>query len=136
VHAQGVARRLVQHQAEVVEAHYGMEPAGQFVEERRQIAVRGDRFRDGQQGSVLVTGGGCLSVKGRACHGETWSVNRPKPANGALAPPGARGRLPVENFTAFQGSERRVRLLGRSWRASVRHTSARIAIPPTCSGRI
>ena len=56
--------------AEVIEAHHLMEPAGQLMEQRGQIAVRDDRFRDRQQGAVRVAGGGCLSVELSACHGE------------------------------------------------------------------
>ena len=37
--AHGVARRLVQEQDEVVEAHHLVEPAGQLVEQRGQVAV-------------------------------------------------------------------------------------------------
>ncbi len=54
VQPHGVARRLVQNEAEIVEAHHLVKPAGQLVEQRRQVAVRDDRFRDGQQGSVRV----------------------------------------------------------------------------------
>ena len=47
---------LVQDQGEGIESHHVMEPAGQFMEQRGQIAVRRDRLRDGQQGPVrLVT---------------------------------------------------------------------------------
>ena len=49
--------RLVQDQGEVIEAHHLVEPAGQVVEERRHVAVRDDRLRDGQQGPVLVAAG-------------------------------------------------------------------------------
>ena len=70
VQAHGVARRLVQDQGEAIELHHLMEPAGQFVEQRGQIAVRDDRFRNGQQGSVQVASGSCLSVEVSACHGE------------------------------------------------------------------
>ena len=70
VQAHGVGRRLVQDQGEVIEAHHLMEPAGQLVEQRGQIAVRDDRFRNGQQGPVPVAGGSCLSVEVSACHGE------------------------------------------------------------------
>ena len=38
--AHGVARRLVQDQGEAIELHHLMEPAGQLVEQRGQIAVR------------------------------------------------------------------------------------------------
>jgi hypothetical protein len=39
VQAHGVGRRLVQHQGEEVEARHLMEPAGQVVKQRGQIAV-------------------------------------------------------------------------------------------------
>ena len=52
----------MQDQGEIIELHHLMEPAGQLMEQRRQIAVRDDRFRNGQQGSVAVAGGSCLSV--------------------------------------------------------------------------
>jgi len=49
----------VQEQGQVIEAHHLMEQAGQLVERRSQLPVRGD----------------CLSVKMSAGHGETpWFV--------------------------------------------------------------
>jgi hypothetical protein len=62
VQPHGVARRLVQDQAEVIEVHHVVKPPGQLVEQRGQVAVRDDRFRDGQQGSVRVVTGSRLSV--------------------------------------------------------------------------
>jgi hypothetical protein len=62
VQAHGVGRRLVQDQGEVIEAHHVMEPAGQLVEQRGQVAVRGDRLRDGQQGPVWLASARCLSA--------------------------------------------------------------------------
>ena len=69
--AHGVARRLVQDQGEAIELHHLMEPAGQLVEQRGQIAVQDDRFRNGQQGSVRrsAVAVACPS-KAIACHGE------------------------------------------------------------------
>ena len=61
--AHGVARCLVQDQGEAIELHDLMKPAGQLLEQRGQIAVRDDRFRNGQQGSVAVASGSCLSVE-------------------------------------------------------------------------
>ena len=52
--ARGVARRLVQGRAEVIEAHHFMKPDCQLMEQRGQIAVRVDSFRYGQQGLVCV----------------------------------------------------------------------------------
>ena len=60
--AHGVGRCLVQDQGEVIEAHHLMEPAGQLVEQRGQIAVRDDRLRNGQQGPVWLASGSCLSA--------------------------------------------------------------------------
>jgi hypothetical protein len=57
MHLHGVARRVVQDQREVIEAHDVMKPVGQRVEQRGEIAVRDDRFRHREQGSVsLITG--------------------------------------------------------------------------------
>ena len=62
VQAHGVGRCLVQDQGEVIEAHHVMEPAGQLVEQRGQVAVRRDRLRDGQQGPVWLASARCLSA--------------------------------------------------------------------------
>ena len=58
----GVARCFVQGQAEIIEVHHLMEPAGQLMEQRGQIAVRDDRLRNGQQGPVPLVGGLRLCV--------------------------------------------------------------------------
>ena len=73
VQAHGVGRRLVQDQGEVIEAHHLMEPAGQLVEQRGQIAVRDDRFRDRQQGPVLLAGGKLLAVSFEVSHSSRHS---------------------------------------------------------------
>jgi hypothetical protein len=62
VQPHGVARRLVQDQAEVIEVHHLVKPAGQLVEQRGEVAVRDDRFRDSQQGSVRAETVSRLSV--------------------------------------------------------------------------
>jgi hypothetical protein len=62
VHAHGVARCFVQGQAEIIESHHEMEPAGQLMEQRGQIAVRDNRFRNGEQGAVPLVGGLRLCV--------------------------------------------------------------------------
>jgi hypothetical protein len=62
MHAHGVARRLVQEQGEVIEAHQVMKLSGQLMEQRGQIALRDNRFRNGQQGSVLMVRGRSMSV--------------------------------------------------------------------------
>ncbi len=70
VQAHGVGRCLVQDQGEGIELHHLTEPAGQLVEQRGQIAVRDDRLRNGQQGSVQHRLRP-LPVRRRiACHGE------------------------------------------------------------------
>jgi hypothetical protein len=71
MNAQGVARCFVQGQAEIIEVHHLTEPACQLMEQRGQVAVRDDRFRNGQQSAVPVIDGRCLSFQVRACHGET-----------------------------------------------------------------
>jgi hypothetical protein len=53
VRAHGDARCFVQVQGEIIEANHLMEPACQVMEQRGQIAVRDNRFGDGQQGLVL-----------------------------------------------------------------------------------
>ena len=68
--AHDVVRRLVQDQGEPIELHHLMESAGQVMEQRGQIAVRNDRLRNGQQGSVRVASGRCLSVQVSLCHAE------------------------------------------------------------------
>ena len=60
--AHGVGRRLVQDQGEGIESHHLMEPAGQLVEQRGQIAVRCDRLRNGQKGQVRLVTDSCLTV--------------------------------------------------------------------------
>ncbi len=70
VQAHGVARCLVQDQGEAIELHHLMEPAGQLVEQRGQIAVRDDRFRNGQQGSVPLAASLSLRITLKPCHGE------------------------------------------------------------------
>jgi hypothetical protein len=62
VDAHGVAGCFVQVQGEIIEAHHLMEPAGQLMEQRGQIAVRDNRFRNGQQGLVLMVRGRGLWV--------------------------------------------------------------------------
>jgi hypothetical protein len=47
----------MQEQAEVIEPHHLMELVGQLVEQRGEIAVRDDRFRNSEQGPVLPIGG-------------------------------------------------------------------------------
>jgi hypothetical protein len=47
MNAQGVARCFVQGQAEIIEAHNLMELACQFMEQRGQLAMRDNRFRNG-----------------------------------------------------------------------------------------
>ena len=47
MNAQGVARCFVQGQAEIIEAHHLMEPACQLMEQRGEIAVGENRFRNG-----------------------------------------------------------------------------------------
>ena len=68
--AHDVARCLVQDQGEAIELHYPMEPTGQLVEQRGQIAVQDNRFRNGQQGSVQVGHGGFLPLEGCNFHCE------------------------------------------------------------------
>ena len=46
-----------------------MEPAGQLMEQRGQVAVRDDRFRDGQQCPVRLAGARRLSVRVSGCYG-------------------------------------------------------------------
>ncbi len=70
VQPHGLARRLVQDEAEVVEAHHLVKPGGKLVEQRGQIAVRDDRFRNGQQGPVRLAGGRGRAVYVSGCHGE------------------------------------------------------------------
>jgi hypothetical protein len=47
MNAQGVARCFVQGQAEIIEAHHLMEPACRLMEQRGEIAVGDNRFRNG-----------------------------------------------------------------------------------------
>jgi hypothetical protein len=47
MNAHGVARCFVQAQAEIIEAHNLMESACQLMEQRGQIAVRDNCFRNG-----------------------------------------------------------------------------------------
>ena len=47
MNAQGVARCFVQGQAEIIEAHHLMESACQLMEQRGQLAMRDNRFRNG-----------------------------------------------------------------------------------------
>ena len=54
MHAHGAGRRLVQHQGEMIKRYYRMDPAGQVMEERREIAVQADRFRNRQQRAVSL----------------------------------------------------------------------------------
>jgi hypothetical protein len=70
MHAHGVTGCFVQVQGEVIEAHHLMKPADQLMEQRGQIAVRDDRFRNGQQGLVLMVRGRRLWVYWSACHDE------------------------------------------------------------------
>jgi hypothetical protein len=60
----------MEDQGEVIEAHHVMKPAGQVMEERAQIPVRDNRFRNRQQRSVLLVGGKRLCVYWSACHYE------------------------------------------------------------------
>ena len=76
VQAHGVGRCLVQDQGEGIELHHLTKPAGQLLEQRGHIAVRDDRFRNGQQGSVRVGSGSCLPVEAIACHGENPGQSR------------------------------------------------------------
>ncbi len=56
VQAHRVGRRLMHEHGQVIEADDLVEPLRQLVEQRRQIAVRDDRFRNRQQGPVLPIG--------------------------------------------------------------------------------
>jgi hypothetical protein len=67
----GPARVVVQEQGQGIDAHHLMEQGGQLVEERGQITVRDGRLGNGQQGSVGIVSGSCLSVEVSAGHGET-----------------------------------------------------------------
>jgi hypothetical protein len=68
--AQGVARGLVRVQDNVMDAHAVLRPANQLMEQRGQIAVGDDHFRNGLQGLVPLASGSYRSVKVSACHGE------------------------------------------------------------------
>jgi hypothetical protein len=68
VQVHGVCRCLVQDQGEGIESHHLLEPAGQLVEQRGQVAVRGDCFRHGEQRSVLITNGRHLNINLSTCH--------------------------------------------------------------------
>jgi hypothetical protein len=67
--AHRVARRVVQGTCQVIETHHQMQPVGQVMEERAQIPVRDDRFRNRQQGSVLLAGGKLPGVSFEVNHG-------------------------------------------------------------------
>ena len=43
---------LVENYDDVIEAHQLMKPAGKFLEQTLQIAMRGNCLRDGKQGGV------------------------------------------------------------------------------------
>ena len=99
--AQGVALRLVQVQAEVIEPHHLLEPAGQLVEQRGQIAVRDDRLRNGQQGPVALVGGRRLSVQVSGCHGEAPGQSLIRNQQVVRRTPGVRSRLREGHLTIF-----------------------------------
>jgi len=86
-----VARRVVQDASQVVEARHQMEPAGQVVEERTQVPVRDDRFRNRQQGSVLLAGGKLLAVSFGVTHDSRHS-ELPTRASYGKSNPWARGQ--------------------------------------------
>ena len=46
----------------MIETHDLMKPIGELMEQRRQLAMRDDRLRDRQQGSVLLAGGKLRAV--------------------------------------------------------------------------
>ena len=100
--AHGVGRCLVQDQGEGIELHHLMEPAGQLMEQRGQIAVRDDRFRNGQQGSVPVASGSCLSVEvSRLSWRKPWSVTNPEPSGGQ-PPPGVEVACTTHILSLFR----------------------------------
>ena len=66
--AHGIVCWLVQDQGDEIKAHDVLEPAGQLVEKRPQIAVCDDRFRHGEQSPVWIVSGRCLSVRVSVCH--------------------------------------------------------------------
>ena len=66
--AHGIVCWLVQDEGDEIEAHYLLEPAGQFVEKRPQIAVCNDRFRHVEQSPVWIVSGRCLPVRVSVCH--------------------------------------------------------------------
>ena len=83
VQAHGVARCLVQDQGEAIELHHLMEPAGQLGEQRGQIAVQDNRFRNGQQGSVPGRQWQLPARRrDRLSWRKPWSVTNPEPAGG------------------------------------------------------
>ena len=100
--AHGVARCLVQDQGEAIELHHLMEPAGQLMEQRGQIAVRDDRFRNGQQGSVRGRQWQ-LPVRrsDRLSWRKPWSVTNPEPSGGQ-PPPGVEVACTTHILSLFR----------------------------------
>jgi len=76
VHAERVILWFEQEQANVIEPDHLLESAGQLVNQRAKVPVRGDRLRYGQQGSMSVVCGIHL------CHRDTLIGIRPQPAKG------------------------------------------------------
>ena len=68
--AHGVGRCLVEDYDDVIEAHQLMKPAGQFLEQPLQIAMRDNCLRDGKQGAVALAADLYLAVTLKSCHGE------------------------------------------------------------------
>jgi hypothetical protein len=70
VQAHGIGRCLVEDYDDVIEAHRLMKPAGQFLKQPLQIAMRDNCLRDGKQGAVALAAGLCLRITLKPCHGE------------------------------------------------------------------
>jgi len=70
VQAHGVGCCLVEDYDDVIEAHELMEPAGQFLEQPLQIAMRDNCLRDGKQGAVALAASLCLRITLKPCHVE------------------------------------------------------------------
>jgi len=120
VQAHGVPLRLVQVQTKVIKARHLMKPAGQFMEERGQVAVRDNRFRHSQQGSVRVPTGGYLPVHVSRCHGQNLGQPPIRDQQVVHRPPVFGVACVKSILSIFLVRWRRGRLPGKSQGVSVR----------------
>jgi hypothetical protein len=71
VRADRVVRGIVQDQGQIIESHDLMKSAGQVMEQRVQIPMGDDGFRDGEKCLVLLAGWKRLCVVWEVTHDGT-----------------------------------------------------------------